>query len=484
MTKLVRVILSATVDPFVGEIKRALGTFTSLTAGIAMGARSVVGFLGDIGNIVSGLKHGFDMLAGSARGLWDTFVRGAIEEERLGTTLKFLTGSAEISADIMERLDDWVVKTATDGGEAQEAILDMAKALRSTDGSVDPNKLFHAMDLLQRLSIATGEKVSDISKMVGRGITGDMEMLARTLGISREQLAKLSPEFAKFMETAQGAQETQLGDVTRMGGEAETVAGDAIKALEELTNGIGVGQEAIAEYASTAGGEIESLQAIWENFTEDIGKELLPIIQEALEKLITFITDHKEDIDKFVSAFGDFAAEGFDKLMEWIDSGEFQQLIDNLGKFSAEQWQVFADAIASIDWKSVADTVNAILSFVSPSTKQWEEMTQEEQNQEVVKKSLGGGLDAIDKALTAANTGGSFTEAIGQWMTENLSNFPGFNKDTDIGKALQDIFKVDVRVSVDDDMKLRAVYDKATDEKIGDFVEGVTGGNKKKVEAR
>lgn len=478
MIKLVRVVLSATVDPFVGEIKRALGTFQSLASGIATGARSVVGFLGDIGNIVSGVKHGFDMLAGAARSLFDTFIQGAIDEERLGLTLKFLSGSAETSAQIMEQLDDWVVKTGTDGDEAAEAILDMAKALRSTDGAVDPDKLFQTMDILKRLSLVTGMSVAEMSKIVGRALTGDVEMLARTLGISKEALAELSPEFAKFMENAQGAQEAQLGEVTRLGEDAQKTSGDALKALDEITSALGAGQGAIEEYASSAGGEIESLQALWGNFTEDVGKEMLSIIQEALENLLGFIEEHKEDIDKFVSAFGDFAAEGFDKLMEFIESGDAQKLLESLGKFSAEQWKVFSDAFASIDWKAVAETVNAIAQFISPNTKPFEEMTPDEQKSEIVKKTIGGGLSAVDKALTAANTGGSLPEAAGSWIGENLSNFPGFNQNTDIGKWLQGLLKVQVEVTVDGEGNLKAAAKNAAEEQISDLVNGVTNGAK------
>jgi len=463
MIKLVRVILSATVDPFVGEIKRALGVFTSLTSGIATGARSVVGFLGDIGNIISGVKHGFDMLAGAARGLWDTFIQGAIDEERLGLTMKFLSGSAEMSADIMERLDDWVVKTATDGNEAEEAILDMAKALRSTDGSVDPDKLFRTMDLLKRLSLVTGMSVAEMSKVVGRAMTGDVEMLARTLGISKEQLAKLSPEFAKFMETAEGAQEAQLGEVTRLGGDAETVAGDALKALDEITSALGAGQEAIAEYANSAGGEVISLQALWDNFTEDVGKQLLPTIQEALEKLINFITEHKEDIDKFVEAFGDIASGGFEKLMEWIDSGNAKKFFDDMSSFSSEQWKVFADAFANIDWKLVADTISTIVDAGKIISD--------------VSKFVGPGnaISNIKKGIDNLTPGSG--DMPGQQSAQGFS-LPSFFESL-LGKA-QPPQPLEVKISVDDDMRLRAVYDTATDGKLSEFVEATTGGKKQK----
>ena len=463
MIKYVSVVLSARVETFVEGIKNALGVFLGFGKGVENSGKSLLTKFSEIGNTVTGLKHTFDMLAGAARGLWDTFVQGAIDEERLGLTMKFLSGSAEMSSDIMERLDDWVVKTATDGKEADEAILDMAKALRSTDGAVDPDKLFRAMDLLKRLHLATGASVAEMSKVVGRAMTGDVEMLARTLGISKEQLAKLSPEFAKFMETAQGAQEAQLGEVTRLGGDAETVAGDALKALDEITSALGAGQESIAEYANSAGGEIESLQQLWNNFTDDVGKELLPIIQEALEKLITFITEHKEDIDKFVDAFGDIASGGFEKLMEWIDSGNAKKFFDDMSSFSSEQWKAFADAIANIDWKKISETISAIVEAGKIISD--------------ISELVGPGKAISNIKNGLANLTPGESGVPGQQISQGFS-IPSLFESI-FGKA-QPPQPVEIKVSVDDDMKLRAVYDKATDEKIGEFVEATTGGNKQK----
>jgi phage-related protein len=302
--------------------------------------------------------------------------------------------------------------------------------------------------------------VAEMSKIVGRAMTGDVEMLARTLGISKEALAKLSPEFAKFMETAQGAQETQLGEVTRIGGEAETVAGDALKALDEITNALGAGQEAISEYASTAGGEVETLQGIWENFTEDIGNELLPVIQEALGKLIVFITDHKEDIDKFVGAFGDLAEQGFEKLMQFLDSGEAEKLFAALGNFSAEQWKNFADAISSVKWEDVANAVNGVTDFVNFLSGNKNPVPEEER--------------AIDMGII-----GSISKP--EYAPENMNDFSweNFWSTAAKGLGLSGKQEIEVKVSIDDEMRLRAVYDKSTDEKLDDLVSGVTGGNNK-----
>jgi phage-related protein len=460
MIKLVRVVLSATVDPFVGEIRRALGAFSGFASGIASGVRSVVGFLGDIGNIVSGVKHGFDMLAGTAHALWDTFIQGAIDEERLGLTMKYLSGSAENANKIMEGLDDWTVRTGTDSAEAEEAILDMAKALRATDGAVNPDKLFQTMDLLKRLSIVSGLSIAEMSKVVGRAMTGDVEMLARTLGISKEQLAKLSPEFAKFMQNAQGAQETQLNEVMRLGGDAQQASGDALKALDEITTALGAGQDAISEYASTAGGEVLSLQALWDNFTEDVGKELLPIIQTALEKLLTFIAEHKEDIDKFVKAFGELSAEGFEKLMDLIDSGKLEQFAQSLGTVSdageslkqAFEWL----SKAAQDIETIMNSFNGLYEKITggPAPGNFDPLAVNPNAP--LQKILNGETPTI----------GPNPETMPDWMKS-------------IGELLGAKQEVEIKVSVDDDMKLKAIYDKSTDDKIGELVENITGSKKK-----
>jgi phage-related protein len=315
------------------------------------------------------------------------------------------------------------------------------------------------MDLLKRLSLVTGMSVAEMSKIVGRALTGDVEMLARTLGISKEQLAALSPEFAKFMENAQGAGEAQLGAVTRLGGSTEQIAGNALKALDEITTALGAGQEAIDEYASSAGGEIESLQGLWENFTEDVGKELLPIIQEALEKLITFIVDHKEDIDKFVNAFGDFAAEGFDKLMEWVDSGGAEQFAESMGSMA----DAGKNLKSAFDWlaKAAEDLNNFVQSFNEVYTK-------------ITGASAPGNIDMLSVNPNAPlqkilnnemPTIGPTSETMPDWM-----------------KSVGDWFKevlgqqeVNVKVTVDDDGKIKTIVDKQVNETVGNLVNGITG---------
>lgn len=463
MIRLVRVILSAQVDQFTGGIRQALSSFSGFASGIASGVGSAINLFSQLGNIVTGFYHTIQLVSGAMRGLWDTFVQGAIDEERLALTMKFLSGSAETANSIMEGLDAWTVRTGTDSAEAEEAILDMAKALRATDGAVNPDKLFQTMDLLKRLSIVSGLSIAEMSKVVGRAMTGDVEMLARTLGISKEQLAKLSPEFAKFMQNAQGAQETQLNEVMRLGGEASQASGDALKALDEITTALGAGQDAISEYASSTGGEVLTLQALWDNFTEDVGKQLLPTIQVALEKLITFISEHKEDIDKFVKAFGDLSAEGFEKLMELIDSGQLEQFAQSLGTIG----DAGASMKAAFEWLSQAakdieqfmNSFNSLYTNITGAPAPGQIDLFSVNKEAPLQKLLNGETPTIGPN---AETMPPWMKQVGEWFS-----------------SLGEQKEVKVRVIVDDEMKLKAAVEDTTDKKIGELVENITNSKKK-----
>lgn len=461
MIRQVRVILSAEVDRFTGGIRNALSTFQGLVSGVASGARGVISFLSDIGNIVSGLAHGFGMLGNAVRGLWDMFIGAAISEERLGMTMKFLTGSAETGAAVMERLDEWVLKTGSDSDDAESAILDMAKALRATDGSVDPDKLFKTMDLIKRLSLVSGESMTEMSKIVGRALTGDVEMLARTLGISKEKLAELSPEFAKFVQNTQLANDTQLGAVTKIGSETEQIAGDALKALEEITTGLGGTQQALDEYANSTEGNLERAEANWEQFKEKIGLGVLPTINKALETFNNFVAEHPEEIQAFVDSISDFTAKGWDDLVKLVTSAEFKKFLSNLGDFSAKQWEKWVDAIQSVKWENVANAINAASNFVNFLAGN---------NPDVPKEDR-----AIDLGILGGISGPKKRED--DWKKdftwENL--FSGLGLKPPQQSQPQ---QVEVKISVDDDGKIQAYTKKVVDASMEELVKATTAGNK------
>jgi hypothetical protein len=437
---------------------RQIRVIMSLVAdGMLSGIRNVIGVFGDLGNIVSGIKHGFDMLSAAARGLWDTFIQGAINEQKLGLQLKYLSGSAEEGADLMKRVDEWVIKTGSDSDDAKSAMLDLAKALKASDGAIDPDKLFKTMDIVKRLSIITGMSMSEMSKVVGRALTGDVELLSRTLGISKEKLAELSPEFAKFIQNAQGAQDAQLGEVTRLGTETETMAGDALKALDEVANGLGATNQLLAESADTTESELNRAKDNWEQFTDAVGGQLLPIVTDALERLNKWIAEHPDEIKSFVDAIGNFSTAAWEKLIALVSSEEFKNFLKSAENFTAQQWEAFANAIAGVKWSDVSSAINSVADFVNfLSGKQSAQALPTDQR-------------AIDMGLLGGI--GKPEQRTDDWTKD----FSWERLLAGLGIKPLEPQKVDVTVTVDGEGNLKAAAQAAAEKTASDLVAGVTG---------
>jgi hypothetical protein len=334
MLKLVRVILGLDASGFSSGLNNAQRTFEGFKSGVSSGIQGAIGLFSQLGMIITGLQSAFNIARGAAQTLWDTFIQGALDEEKLIRQMTILSGSAATGAKTIEMLDDWALKMGVDSDEAAQALKEIAPAIKAADGALDPDKAMQYMSLIQRLSLATGQSIPELSRSVAKAITGDVDLLARSLGISKEALAQLSPEFAKMVNSAQSAGETQLGRVTRLGEQTATIAGDSLKMLDELATGLGANEQALDDYANSTEGQLNTLKDNWDEFTETVGAEFLPIITKALKNLNEYIGTHGKEIDNFVKSLGD-AGGDLKSAWDWITQAAdaIQKFMDSFNEF-------------------------------------------------------------------------------------------------------------------------------------------------------
>jgi hypothetical protein len=433
MNKLIRVVLSLVSDQF------------------SSGIQSAISSLSGFGNIVSGLRDGFLMLKGAATAVWDTFIKGAIDEERLIRQMGILAGSSEKGAALVERLDKWIVQTGVDGADAEAAFSDLAVGIKAATGELDPDQLFKYMEIIESLALATGKTASDLARPVMRAITGDVEQLARALGINKERLAQLSPEFAKMMDSATQAGEAQLGAVTRLAGRSEQVAGDALKALEEITAGLTGGQDVLSDFGDSTEAELNRAKQNWDDFTELVGEQFLPIITDALREINKWIEEHPEEIKQFIEAFGNF---------------------------SATQWERFADALSRVDWEKIADVMLLMVEVLDKMTNaEWKLP-----GEDLYGLSAGqlGAMAATEGKALESQYNGQLGDVSTAAQLGGLGNSAAMKAGWQLGGWIASNIKITFGIDEEGQLNVKKIAeDKATDA-IGAVIENMTEQHSKK----
>jgi hypothetical protein len=161
----------------------------------------------------------------------------------------------------------------------------------------------------------------------------------------------------------------QLGRVTRIGGEAVADKDLALQALREILEATGATDELLQASADSTQGKLDRLKAAWEDFIVRVGEELLPILTEALEKLLEWINTHEEEINTFIESLGETAMEAYDKLKE-IDWAEVWEGLQDAGEDIKEAWEWFEDFLATVDAlvKKLNEAYELITGMPAPGT--------------------------------------------------------------------------------------------------------------------
>lgn len=353
MIKAIRVILGLDAGGFLGGINQSRSAWDGFTSSIGSGVQSTVAFLGHLSQIVTAAMAAIQGLINTAKGLYDTLIGGYAEEQRFVTQLGVLMGSANEASAFIDKLSTSNEKLGFVTDDMLPAINAGATALKAMDGAVDPAKLEKYVELLRRVKAARPDiDYETISRAINRFISGDTEAFKRLLGVGIEDIQGLSEASQKALADVQGAQEAQLGQVTRISGDAKAKSGDMLAVLDEVTDKLGMSDEAVEAYGNTWEGTIKRLEEMWDNFKDTIAAPILEALLPELQKLADWLSEHKDDIQAFAERLGKLTAEGLVNAMEalmkvdWAEVGKGAERI--LDAFSKINWEAVGKAASDL----------------------------------------------------------------------------------------------------------------------------------------
>ena len=379
------------------------------------------------------LKEAVGLVARAARGLWDAFIRPAINARKLAVSLTNVFGAGTAQQ---------IRKFSTDTGLSFETV---SKA---------------ALDMEQKLDKAGG-------------LTAYLAALERVnkwrpdLG-AEGAVAFVNDLVNKVTEATEGSSK-QLGRYTSVviGG----VGAQAVDLNKELDK-MGVFAKAVDPATSA----LDRLRAAWAKFAADVGGKVLEKLAEGGLKLLDWLTKNEDKVLRLADAFADLINQGIQKLIDWIDGGGIDTMITKFG----EWFQIIKDI-----WTAMQPIVNAVGRFFgqvgegvgqqgAPKTK----------GQAIGQAVSPGGFGKAAENLRLIAATGAAGLGLGIQKTFGFTGaFKGKNLAKQFGEGVLNVptaaerRAVDVTVSVDDEGALRAYVAKEGAQRNRDIFEGAGGGN-------
>jgi hypothetical protein len=456
--RLIRVILSAEVLGFVTGINQArqlLGSFLSTVKSVMEGAAKLVGSLAkafmDLPHLLDGV---FEKV--------ENFFGPALSRERGEAIFRSLTGSAEQAGEMM----DFLREKSLAYGKSMEEILPSAQqiavALRGANGEVDPAKWEQlTMAIVKFSTLRPDVPIQLWGRAISGLLSGDVTTLTRLLDIDVKSMGQLSEKVKEFLGGANQAREEQLGSVTRLGASAVADQETALQALDEIMEAVGATDDLLDETANTTQGKLDRLKAQWNDFVARVGTELLPILIEALDKLLAWINDHEQEITAFLTGLGAWAKDMATKIGE-ID---FEQLGADLaaaGEKAKEDWAWLIGIFEMLE--KVNTFLNESYGKVGGSTQSPGSLLSPESLDPSGFGAEGTPLHDVTKFFE--NLFGGFEEA------RQAHDESGYFGPADQRPPRE----VVVRVEIDDEV-LKARVTEHAGQQINELVENVTGGS-------
>jgi hypothetical protein len=174
---------------------------------------------------------------------------------------------------------------------------------------------------------------------------GDFARASMLLDIPADKLralAGVSEETSKKVSQAVGdisaGGEQALGRFTSIVREAEG-AGATGKELAEnlkkglspaqinaLLSGLGASDAMMEKVSDSMIGQLQKLQNHWLTFRQTVGVKVLDALAGPLDRLLTWLEENEEMVTRIAEAFGDFIANGIEKLVTWLDDDGFDKM--------------------------------------------------------------------------------------------------------------------------------------------------------------
>lgn len=434
MVKEVKVTLGVAIQGFLSGLNSARSAFMGFTNGIRGGIGEGLELFAHLGQAVNFLRDIFQGLINVAKGLFDTFVSGIAVEERLTASLGRTMGGAQQAKDFINQLaeENKTLGFVTD--DMLPSINQFATALKAMDGSVKPERLAQMADMFRRIKAARPDLSADeITRAILQAARGDVERIKMLLGVGLDDVTGLSEKAQKTMQALKQGGDQQLGEVTKVAAGMKPQTQDMLDLFDEYLNKLGMTKQATADTANEWERNVNKMKELWDNFKDTVGAPILAALNKELGKLAEWLGSHQKEIDAFAEKIGNLAAKGLENAMEALMNVDWDKVV--------ESGVAFADAFSKVDWGAVAQATADIAKF------------------------FGG-----NNAEVANDTNRDILNAVG------LKYAPSSVQDTaHMGTEKQASSQtIEVKISVDDDGKLKANIDKqagkAANQAVGNLV--------------
>ncbi len=379
------------------------------------------------------LKEAVNVVAQAARGLWDMFITPAINARKLAVSLTNVFGGGTA-----QQIRKFSKETGLSFEVVSKAALDMEQKLEKAGGLA--------------AYLAALERVNKWRPDLG----------------AEGAVAFVNDLVNKVTEATEGSSK-QLGRFTSVvvGG----VAGQAVDLNKELDK-MGVFAKAV-DPATTA---LDRLRAAWAEFAANVGGKVLDKLAEGAMTLLDWLTKNEEKVLRLTEAFTDLINQGIQKLIDWVDSGGIDVLIERF----KEWWQIIKDI-----WTAIQPVVNAVGRFIGQAGQGAAQRGAPKTAGQAVGQAVtpgGFGQAASNLRLLAAT--GAAGLGLGVQRTFGFTGaFKGRNLAKDFGESVLNVptaaerNAVDVRVTVDDEGALKAFVAKDNARRNADIFDGAGGGN-------
>jgi len=360
-------------------------------------------------------------LIGLAKELFDTFITGVANTQRLTTQLGNLMGSADGAKDYIAKLSDENLKLGVVTADMLPSINKAAMAFKGLDGSVSPEKMDKFINVMRRIKAARPDlEMTSIADAIIKTMSGDANALKHILGLGLEDIKGLSAESQKTLAAIQESGDTQLGQVTRLGAAAKPSTEAMLDLLNEVTDKMGMATEQLTGWEL----QVARLAELWNQFKETVGAPILEVLITELGKFSDWLLAHKDDVERLAKKLGEMTAKGLQAAMEWLMKVDWEAV-----GAGAER---FVDALGSIDWEGIGKTIQLFMNLATIAAQ-------------LAVLSPTGQAAQLGFKIGQSMAAPAAAEIPDQWHEPSRRS----------GK-LDLANQVNVVISIDDDMKLRA----------------------------
>lgn len=293
----IELVAKERISQAVGKVGRAVRTATSAFRDLGTrGAAAVSGLTQKIFFMREALRT----VASVVRGLFDAFIKPAIAARKLEVSLINVFGEAGLS----QKIRAFSRETGLSFESVAKGALDMGDAIKTkVVGGLDSY-----LNALRRVSQYRPDLTVD------------------------QVLGMVNSVIDKAQEATEGT-EKQLGRYTSVviGG----VGAQMVDLNAELDK-LGV----VAKVVDTNVTALDRLREAWEHFKATVGAKILDKLIEGVIKLLGWLEKNEDKVLRLVDAFTDLINKGIQKLIDWIDGGGLDRLL--------EQFQEWAEIIKGI----------------------------------------------------------------------------------------------------------------------------------------